>query len=314
MKVLLLLFLGLTAIAVAQNRRPWPREAVAENYEVRVVSEDHATGAATYGSSHFEMTADVKLPVSVVRDLAAVFEATRILVRSMPLGIDAIDEPPSYRVMFLSTTADYTAAGGPVGSGGYYNGRAMLLLLPNLGIQKTTNGLTAAHQQNLFVLKHEVTHQIMGRWNRPLPMWLREGLAECVAATPYVRGRYTLANLDGSMRDYLLKWRRTKDQRSLRLIPAPQLLALSSDEWQRQVTAQTAYDYYNSAGLLAHWFLHHDGLGDAAGMAEYFAAIAARTPPNEALERCLLRGRTPQKIDEELRALCRKLALQIDSP
>ena len=314
MKRLVLLSLLAAHAALAQNPHPWPAEAVAENFDVRVLGEDRATGATTYASPHFQMASDVKLPVSVVRDLAAVFEATRVAVRALPLELDAAPEPPVYRVMFFSNANDYSAAGGGGGSGGFFNGREMLLLLPNLGIQKSTNGLVAAHQQHLFVLKHEVTHQIMAPWNRHLPVWLREGLAECIAATPYVRGRYTFSGFDAALRDYLLKWRKTKDQRSLRLIPPAQLMALSDEEWQQQVAGLSAYDHYNSAALLTHWFLHQDGRGDAAGIAEYFAALLRRTPPAQAEADCLLHGRTREQLDAELRALARRLALQIQSP
>lgn len=311
MKRLVLLSLFAAQAALTQNPRPWPAEAVAENFDVRILSEDRATGAMTYASPHFQMASDVKLPVGVVRDLAAVFEATRVAVRTLPLGLDAAPEPTVYQVKFFSDTTSYAAAGGGGGSGGFYNGNEMLLLLPNLGIQKSTNGLVAAHQQNIFVLKHEVTHQIMGPWNGHLPVWLREGLAECVASTPYVRGRYTFTGFDASLRDYLLKWRKTKDQRSLRLIPSPQLMALSDDEWGQQVAAFNAYDHYNSAALLTHWFLHHDGRGDGDDLAEYFAALLARKSPEQAEADHLLRGRTREQIDIELRALARRLALQI---
>ena len=312
MKLLILLLLAAGA-AAAQNPRPWPAAAVAENFEVHLVNEDRQTGTAAYASPHFQIASEIKLPLGVVGDLAAVFEATRVAVRSLPLGLDAAAEPPAYHVRFIASAESYAAAGGPPGSGGFYDGRGMLLLLPNLGIQKSTNGLTLAHQQNLFVLKHEVTHQIMRAWNPFLPVWLREGLAECVAATPYTRGRYTFSGLDASLRDYLLKWRKTKDQRSLRLIPAGQLLPLSDRQWEEQVKALAAYDHYNSAALLVHWLLHYDGRGDAAGLAEYFASMADSEPPPDAVERFLLRGRTPAQIDEQLHALCRKMAIQIDA-
>jgi hypothetical protein len=143
-------------------------------------------------------------------------------------------------------------------------------------------------------------------------MWLREGLAECMAATPYVRGQYSFTGLDSAMRDYLLKWRKTKDQRSLKLIPAAQLMALTEDTWQQQVSATAAYDAYNSAALLTHWFLHCDGAGDGAGMAEFFAALPKRVPTDEAVEKYLMRGRKPEKIDAELRVFCKRLALQVE--
>lgn len=88
---------------------------------------------------------------------------------------------------------------------------------------------------------------------------------------PYMRGRYTFTGFDAGLREYLLKWRMTKDQRSLRIIPAGQLMALSNSQWQEQVGALAAYDHYNSAALLTHWFLHYDGDGDGR--------IASPLPP-----------------------------------
>ena len=60
----------------------------------------------------------------------------------------------------------------------------MLIDLANLGIKKGTNGLALDFQKQIFVLKHEVTHQLLGRWSGSLPVWLNEGFAECMAATP----------------------------------------------------------------------------------------------------------------------------------
>jgi hypothetical protein len=62
--------------------------------------------------------------------------------------------------------------------------------------------------KNLFVLKHEVTHQILRPWGWVLPTWLDEVFSECVASWPYTQGRYSLQNLNAAMHDYLLKWRR----------------------------------------------------------------------------------------------------------
>jgi hypothetical protein len=305
MKILLCLALPATLAA-----EPWPREIVAENYEVQLTGEDRAAGSATYRSPHFTIASDLKLPLGVVRDLAAVFEATRAAVRGLPLGLALPHEPASYRVRLLTTAGDYTAAGGAEGSGGFFNGREMLILLPNLGIQPTTSGLSTQHQRHLFVLKHEVTHQVMGAWNRYLPVWLNEGFAEAMAATPYTRGRYTLQNLDAAMREYLLKWRATRDSRSLRVIAPPALMTMSARTWSEQVAAQRAYDLYNSAALLTHYYLRHDGAGDAAGLRGYFAALRADAPLAEAERIHLLRGRTREQITGELQKLARKMALE----
>ena len=84
---------------------------------------------------------------------------------------------------------------------------------------------------------------------------------------------------------------------------------LSSRDWNARVTAQTAYDHYNSAALLTHYFLRHDGSGDSAGLVACFAALRVGTPPDEAVAQHLLRGRTREQLTTELQKLARKMAI-----
>ena len=91
-------------------------------------------------------------------------------------------------------------------------------------------------------------------------------------------------------------------------------MELSDAEWQDQVNALAAYDHYNTAALLTYWFLHYDGAGDGAGLADYFGALPRSKQPAETMEKFVLRGRKPEKIEAEVRTLCRRLALQVESP
>ena len=276
---------------------------------MQTVEDDAAAHTFAWESAHFRIAADLRLPPGIVRDLAAVFEGTREVVLAAPLGLHAGGERNKYRVRLFSDAGGYSAAGGPTGSGGFFDGHEMLILLPNLGIKPGTNGLTAEHAKNLFVLKHEVTHQLLRPWGWELPAWLDEGFAECVASWPYTQGRYSLQNLDAAMHDYLLKWRRGPDRRTLRILAPATLMGLSGRAWQEQVSAQSAYDHYNSAALLTHYFLRHDGRGDSAGLAAYFDALRRGTPPAEAEAAHLLRGRTRADLTAELQKLARRLAL-----
>ncbi|MEA3208185.1 MAG: hypothetical protein QOE70_1242 [Chthoniobacter sp.] len=289
---------------------PWPAQAVAEDMAVQLVEEDAAARRFTWESSHFRITGDLRLPTGIVRDLAAVFEATRAVLLAAPLGLHAGAEREKYRVRLFADAPGYQAAGGAVATGGFFDGRQMLILLPNLGLRPGANALTTEHTKNLFVLKHEVTHQVLRSWGG-WPVWLQEGFAECVASWPYTTGRYSLQNLDTAMHDYLLKWRRNPDRRALRLIAPPTLMSLSGDNWQARVNAQTAYDHYNSAALLTHYFLRHDGRGDSAGLAAYFDALRRGTPPAAAEAQHLLRGRTREQLTAELLKLARRLAIEV---
>lgn len=306
MKVALIL-LAIVTPAWAQAR--WPASVAAESYEVKLVAPFSANVAATYASPHFLIPSEMKLPLGVVRDLAAVFESTRAAVRAAPLGFTTAAEPKQYLVRLCASAASYAAAGGASGTGGMFSGRELLILLPNINIQPTTNVLGAEHTRHLFVLKHETVHLITATQHLPLPPWLNEGLAETFAAAPYIRGRYTFTGLDSALHDYLLKWRRTPDSRTLRLIPPSKLMTLTAADWQRQLAALSAYDLYNSSALLTHWFLHHDGKGDAAGLAAYLDALRIDYSPVESEQKHLLRGRTYGEIDTEVKTLARRMAL-----
>ena len=297
-----------------ERMAPWPTEASAENIEVQMVGEEGA--AATrwrYESAHFAIESDLKLPVAVVREIAAVFEATRAALIALPLGLLLGNEKEKFSVLMISNAVDYGKAGGNAGSGGTFNGetRQMLVLLPNLGIKPGSSALSVDFQRNIFVLKHEVTHQILGRWNRFLPMWLNEGLAECMAATPYTRGRYTFQGLDGALHDYLLKWRTNPDQRDLLFIPPARLMTLDLEQWNQGVAAQSAYPYYNSAALLTSYFLHVDDHGDSADLAAFFEDIRHGMPIEEAEPKHLLRGRTRESLAGEVQAYGRKLGVTV---
>jgi hypothetical protein len=113
------------------------------------------------------------------------------------------------------------------------------------------------------------------------------------------------------MREYLLKWRSARDSRALRLIAPGKLMGLSRDDWNNQLSAQSAYELYNSAGLLVYWLLHHDGRSDGAGVAAYFDAVRQGARPEEAERTHLLRGRTPDQIATELKTLSRRMALEV---
>jgi len=295
--------------ALARAQAPWPATVPAENFDVATVPHAAANAAATYASAHFLIVSEMKLPLGIVRDLAAVFESTRAAVHAAPLGFTA--EPSRYLVRLCAGSASYAAAGGTPGTGGVFTGRELLILLPNIGIQPSTNVLGAEHTRHLFVLKHETVHLVTAADRLPLPPWLDEGLAETFAAAPYVRGRYTFTGLDSAMHDYLLKWRRNPDSRVLRLIAPSKLMALTADDWRRRLATLSAYDLYNSAALLTHWFLHHDGKGDSAGLIACLGALRLGDSPRESVERHLLRGRAPGEIDAALESLARRMALGV---
>ncbi len=290
---------------------PWPAQVATAPAVVRQVEDDAAGKKFAWESAHFRIGSDLKLPQGIIRDLATVFEATREVIMNCPLGLHTGTEREKYEVRMFFRPVDYLYNGGAAGSGGYFNGKETLLLLPNLGIKASTNGLTAEHAKNLFVLKHEITHHLLRPAGWKLPVWLDEGLAECVASWPYTQGRYALQSLDAAMHDYVLKWRKPNDRTKLRIIAPAKLMDFSVEDWRKQVSDESAYDHYNSAALLTHYFLFKDGRGDSAGVAAFLEAIRRGTPAEEAEAQHLLKGRTRADLAGEVQALAKRLSLEI---
>ncbi len=255
---------------------PWPKLVAAPPFELISSAAPNAEKRFAYEAPHFSIESDVSLPVAVVRDLALVFEATRETLAAIPLALGIDVSSRKHRVLLLNTPESYAAEGGPVGSGGYFNGREMLILLPNLGITARGGRIDARHQQNLFVVKHEVTHQILRRGSSRWPIWLKEGFAECVASWPYTQGRYTFDSLDSAMRRYLVKWQRPNSRDALPIITPATLMRLTPNDWDTQIAAESAYRHYNSSALLTHYFLFHDPDGTRSALAAYLDALRKR--------------------------------------
>ncbi len=295
-------------LVVPAQLAPWPAQAVAPAGDVRLRSED--AGVFTYESANFRITADLRLPDGAITDIARAFEATRAALIAIPIGLHAGGERDRYNVAMFRDDGGYGGAGGVGGSGGYFDGRTrrMLVLLPNLGITEKAGIVRLDYARNLFVLKHEVTHQLLDRWQGRMPMWIYEGIAEFVASLPYAQGTYTLQNPGAGMRDYLLKWRKTRDTRSIRLIPPARLMAMERDDWKTAVGQQEAYDLYNSAAILTYYFIQKE---NGAPLAGYLDALR-RGEDEPAAERThLLRGKTRESLAAEVIALGKKIGVEL---
>ena len=296
---------------------PWPAAVGAG--KVSVLRHTGLTSAETpivHRSPHFELQSDIDLAIAVWEEIATVLEATRELVYSIPLGLRAqphlpenfrwIDagarlefDPDHLYVQFFSDPSAYASTGVPAGAGGFYANwrRQMVISLDNFGIQTVDGRLRLDYRKNLFVLKHEITHQLMHHWLPFLPQWLSEGFAEYIAAIPYRDGQYSFRNLDSSFLQYLNRWRYDQNPRKLTAFRPDVLFEMTGPKWIAAAGAGTPIRHYNSAALLVYHFLHVDGEGDGAGMAACFEALRQNPlEANRALQDHLLRGRSPASI------------------
>ncbi len=321
-----------------QKLAPWPAEAAAADIEVTLKTEDAKAASFGYEGAHFTMQSDVSLPLDVVRDLNAVFEGTRAALMALPLGLHRGGEVEKYPVHLFSTPEHYGAAGGATSSGGYFQGStgSMLLLLPNLGIHAKGSVRTFDHRKNLFIVKHEVTHQLLMRWGDAFPVWFNEGLAEVIAATPYTRGRYVFSGMDLAIGAYVQKWRSPGDLKPLHLIQPASLMEFTPSSWEERVTGQAAYELYNSAALFVYFLLLHDGTADGTAVAGFLDALRRernrqrtsmatlqfgqfqyRSAPisvfaKKAAADFFRRGRSDERLTEDFAAFLKKRGLRVE--
>ncbi len=315
----------------AARMPPWPSRAGPGPVRIQALPPEPSSGLHTVRSRHFIIQSDVPLLSEAARDVATVLEATRELVYTLPLGLRAepilpqgfrwMDaraavpfDPDRLYVQFFSTPETYAATGAPAGSGGYYAAwrHQMVISLHNFGIRTEDGRQLNEYRKNFFVLKHEVTHQLLHHWLPFLPLWLNEGLAEYIAAVPLDNGRYHFEDLDTAFVNYLNRWRFEEDPRQIPMLHPELILSLTSSEWQAALSLQTPILHYNSAALLTYYFLHQDAEGSAAHLAAFIESV--RTGPAKTIlhiDRHLLRKRSPGQIAQEIAAHWKAHGIQI---
>jgi hypothetical protein len=297
---------------------PWPLQVGAGD-NGRITSLHHEPGQDIYRyqSRHFELIANIELPQRAAEEIATVFEATFAVLQQAPLGINLTPPSRPYRVELYDTQENYEQAGGAKGSGGRFlaSRQAMLLALDNLGIKHTGDRLELDHKNNAFILKHEVTHQILSGWTPNIPVWLSEGLAEYIAAAPYHDGTYQFHRMTENILKYVNKWRFNQDPRRIPVIPPSTLMRMSASQWQLAVAGESPFINYNSAALLTHYFLDENARSGSSPIALYLAKLRELRHPDPRVRRMqalslqeefLLQGRTYEQIGADLAAKWRQ--------
>jgi hypothetical protein len=305
------------------NTGSWPLQVSAgENGRITALDHMPIQNIYRYRSRHFELVSNIELPQQVAEDIATVFEATLAVLQQAPLGINLKPPASPYRVELYDTKENYEQAGGAKGSGGRYlaSRNTMLLALDNLGIKNSGDQLELDHKNNTFILKHEVTHQILSGWTPHMPAWLSEGLAEFIAAAPYHNGTYQFHRMTENILNYVNKWRFNQDPRQIPVVPPSILMRMSYSQWQLAVAGDSPFINYNSAALLTHFFLTRDPAQGSTPIALYLAKLRELRHPDPRVvamqrlklqEEFLLQGRTYEQIGADLAAKWRQNQVQL---
>ena len=302
--------------------KTWPRTvSVADISPATVVKEDAAEKQFIYRSDHFEFRCDSKLGTNVVREFNRLFEATYQVNCRLPLDLKPTPEQGQefFVAQIYTSKDDYFANGGLKGSAGVYQSskKALSVPLSSLGVKMLGSRVTLekTNDEDNAVLIHETTHQMMNHWLRSLPVWYIEGSADYVATLKYDHGHFSTANMGERLRSHLQ--RRGGDGKRFTMLDLGELTSLNGATWAAALTAghHQASQNYASAMLLAYYFYHLDGKGDAANIIAYLRAVEdskGKDVQEAAFKQHLLRERSFEALQTDVKKGLRKEGLDID--
>lgn len=271
--------------SVPIDKRVWPQvvEVPTRSIEISMVEENPAQKKCVYRSESFEFIAEDKLAVSVMKEIARTFEATRALVDALPWGINP--KPPAdigrYQAKFYETRASYFAEGGPENSGGVYFSGDRIFRIPfqSLGLEMRgkTWFMDAGYRNDTII--HEITHQLMHDYLNLLPIWVIEGTAEYTESIPYNAGRFQAAKHETGLKDYIRQRESTENMTLSEFRPLMDHMKMARTEWD-QIASNTAgqsramRQLYFQSYVLVYYFNHLDGDGKGTRFLKYLDAMS----------------------------------------
>ncbi len=264
----------------------WPVSTLMEDkLRAKAVKEEDAEGQYIYETTHFRFYSPEKLAITTVSEMGRVFEGTYTACRAMPLNFpcrrfDSADdeeaaaegeEAEKLVARLFRTQADYAreVGSGYAQSAGLFRGTEILVPFPSLGIEKkgSSYAISSGSKLETGTLIHELTHQmsLLGV-SYDVPIWFAEGIAEYTRLATYKRGRFSFKGVKKNMIPYIVGGPGTAGRQLGKRFAAPpleQVMNMSVREFQAAQGDQIQFNYGFSA-LLAYYFIHLDGKGDAA--------------------------------------------------
>ncbi|TLD68463.1 hypothetical protein FEM03_22420 [Phragmitibacter flavus] len=259
----------------------WPDVVEVSNraLDVKAVEEDLAKRSYIYRSEFFQFTAQDKLAVSVMKEIARTFESAHALVSALPWSIDP--SPPAdlgfYQAKFYLNRRNYILDGGPENSGGVYFTGDRIFRIPfdSLGLEMRGKTWFKNDSYRNDTLVHEITHQMMHDFLPFLPMWIIEGSAEYTEMIPYNAGKFLAGAHQRGIKEYV---RDFQENRGISFSDATNLAAnmtVTHDQWNERsrVSSGGQARLYHASAILVYYFCHLDGDGTGTRFIDYMKSI-----------------------------------------
>ncbi len=297
---------------------PWPDTVTAPDFDVEEVKEEK--GEYIYETPHFRFICDAKIGTNCVKQLARMFEATHLANKTLPLGNKpAHDITAKFPAYLYESYETYRAKGGSEGSAGIFIGSSrpndpgkVLVPFRSLGVKKTGSTYVMDRKQEPTTLIHEITHQMMS-FSAKRAGWFCEGSAEYMANTPYSNaGTFRFSSNKKSIVEKVTAFgKKGTGGRGLgKDIKAPNLEKYMNMPYEQFTTVNPQMNY-GLAALMAYYFYHMDGEGDAKRIKEYVKAVQRGTAEREA-QKLLLDGRTYDELAKDIEKAWRSSGVKLE--
>ena len=257
--------------------KPWPAavDLLPGATEVEVITAEPEKRNFVYRTKNFEFTSDAELAGSTMEHVSETFEATYLLLQSLPWSVPSrAQDDPLFPASLFEHFSDYVKSGGPPNSGGVYKRQENRFYVPfkSLGLQKKNGRYFRADRFDVDVLVHEVTHMMMAKQLAYLPIWVIEGSAEFTSSMPYSAGRFRCDDTDKGLRDYLEKYGRGRGGGAFSGQDLRGVLEMSREEWgaRTQTSPSEQHRLYAAAFVLFYYFEHLDDRSKGYAMHEFF--------------------------------------------
>lgn len=296
---------------------PWPRSVKCpDNFKVETIKEE--PGEYIYETPHFRFICDAKLGTGMIKRLGLLFEATHLANKTLPIGNSpAHDDSAKFPAYLYEKFSTYLENGGREGTAGIFLGTTrpgdrgrILVPFDSLGVKTMGSTYVIDRDKDASTLIHELTHQLMSSQAKQAS-WFCEGSAEYMGMTPYAGGRFNF----GANRSHIVSrvteyGKKNTGGRALGDdFEAPGLEAYMNMPYS-QFTGENANLNYGLAALMAYYFYHMDGKGDARRIKNYMKAIQSGTSEKEA-QKLLLDGRSYEELAKEIEQKWRKAGVKI---
>ncbi len=310
---------------------PWPKTTkLSDMLPAKIVEE--GDGKYIYETEHFRFTATAPIMLSAIRDIARVFEGTRVANLSLPINSPCnyyqVAEKGKLQAYLYETREQYLKAldssllsqsAGVCHTTDKMETTTIHVPFESLGLEKSGAKYKKANSRiKAKTLAHELTH-FMVNPGVEYPSWYSEGIAEYVGATKYQSGRFDFSSNKKTLVAYVTAYGNTKDKgqeggRHLgkKIVSPYPLKTFMELPYEKFLSGDPQFSYGFST-LLVYYFFHLDGAKDAARAKEFIRSRKAMEPLETSYQK-LLDGRTWQELEKDFARGMKTLGISVEFP